>query len=389
VHSSKKRTTHDRITPPKWRRGSAIVDAILEFQHEPWIKLLLGGDELAEVRPGGIALLTGGTGSGKSSLAASLLVEHARHVGPAIAASLELPLDEFGARAIGLQRETSWKNVFQGRLARSEMESALPPRFAILERSHATIVNLEALITELRREYPGEPVLAAVDYVQLVTSSETEIRRRVADAMVQIDRVARGCRIVVIALSQGSRASSRALASGEKIGAETADAGAEASELERWSSITVAIGTKGQAADDGSCAVELSLGKTRMGAGDAVIPARYWGLSGRWRLAGAPRPASEVRAERVSERDAEKRSAAELAIAAAAERATEPMTRDDLGAKASTKATIARAAITNLIDRGELVEVRSKKPRAKAWKVWTRARAEAAGIAIVADSEGS
>lgn len=385
------RASQPTTTPAarKWKRCRDLVDMILARAAEPWTDLRLGSSTIASVRAGGIPLLIGGTGRGKTSLAASLLVAHAQHHGPAVAMSLELPDDEWTARAIGTQRDASWPDVLRGRVSADDMRTALPERLTIIDRSDASIDELRRAIADLKLEYPSQPFLVAIDYVQLMPSAESEIRRRVAVAMAMIDALARDTRVVVLALSQGSRGSTRELASGDRLGAETTDTGAEASELERWATLTLAIGKLGPEADDGTCAVDLSIGKSRMGGGDRVIPARYCGRSGLWRIVGDARPAADVRAERTSERDAEKCSAAELAIAAAAERAIEPMTRDDLAAKASTKATIARAAITNLIDRGELVEVRSKKPRAKAWKVWTRARADAAGIPIVTGSEGS
>jgi hypothetical protein len=95
----------------------------------------------------------------------------------------------------------------------------------------------------------------------------------------------------------GSRVSSRQLASGERLGRDTADAGAEAAELERWSVYTIGIGGHAPSEGDWS-AVDLSIGKGRIGGGDMVYPGRYCGRTGAWRLAGVPRPAAEVKAER-------------------------------------------------------------------------------------------
>ncbi len=106
---------------------------------------------------------------------------------------------------------------------------------------------------------------------------------------------------------------------------------------------------------------------------------------------GKARPAAEVRKERASAptRQAGKVHAAELAIAHAASLADGPKTREELYADAGGSSEITRAALKNLIGKGELVEVEQKKPHSKTWKLWTRTRAEAARIAIVADREAA
>ena len=173
------------------------------------------------------------------------------------------------------------------------------------------------------------------------------------------------------------------------MGRETADAGAEAAELERWSVYTIAIGGKagGKVSTDGEwSAVSLSIGKGRLGGGDTVRPASYWGRTGAWRVTGEARPAAEVRAERQGKKPGKGQRNAELALLAAAGQATEPKTRAELGSLAGVgKAETRSAAITALLDRDELVEVqiRANPHGAAAWKVWTRERAVAAGIGII------
>jgi hypothetical protein len=121
-----------------------------------------------------------------------------------------------------------------------------------------------------------------------------------------------------------------------------------------------------------------------MGGGDRVLSATYCGRSGRWRLAGEARSADDVRREREGESDAKKQHAAELAILAAAQQASEPQLREDLSGVAACSKSIRRAATAALLSRGDLVEVRSKNPRSHIWKVWTKANAERAGIPLAA-----
>ena len=62
---------------PRWRRAKDVVGEIYERSAEPWVSIALDGSVIATVRPGGIVLLIGGTGSGKSSLIMTTLVQHA------------------------------------------------------------------------------------------------------------------------------------------------------------------------------------------------------------------------------------------------------------------------------------------------------------------------
>lgn len=362
---------------PRWRRCRDVVDEILSRASEPLVRLALADDEIVSVRLGGIVLLIGGTGRGKTSLAATLLIEHAQSAGPAIAFSLELPDDEWTARPIGARCDTSWLGVLRGEVPRDRMLQVLPERLAIVGRDES-LAMLGIAIDDLAAEYPGEPILVAVDYAQLIgADSEDEIRPRIGKVMRQLDRLARDRRVALIVLSQGSRASARALSNGELIGAATTDAGAESADLERWASVTLAIGQHGTPAEDGSCAADISIGKSRMGNGDRVLPARYYRRSGLWRLTGEARPATEVLAERQMNRDSAKQAAAELAMAAFAERSPKPVSIRDLRTAAHVRGVMADAAIAALKARGELVDVHVRRRGMKRgeWPLWTAAKA--------------
>lgn len=379
-------TTDSASTPPskRWHRCRDLVPEIVRLSSEPSIALALGGDTIIEVRPGGIVLEIGASGGGKTSLAASLLVEHADHVGPAITMSLELPGEEFTGRVIGIRCDVSWLDVLTGKVPEEHMRAALPERLVVIPRRDASADALRDAIEDMRREYPGEPILAAVDYVQLMEeSTEREIRRRVADAMKALDTVAREQRVVMIAVSQGSRAASRALSSGLVLGAETADAGAEAAELERWSTATLAIGPHKPSEGRDHSFVDLSIGKSRMGIGDRVIPMRYCGRSGRWRIAGESRSAAEVRAEQTAAVNERKRTGLENELIGAATRSTEPLSCEALLGLVKGGARAKRAALAAALARGDIVHVMRRAQRSRAWLVWTPGQAAAAGIPAV------
>ncbi len=369
---------------PRYHRAPDLVGMIMSRASEPWCSLTLGGDELVRVRPGGMAVVMGPTGAGKSSLVVGILIEHARDRGPVVVLSRELPADELAARAIGMLCDASWPDVLTGRVPLSEMERVLGlPRMIVLDRRDATLRELTIAIEDIRAECPGEPVVIAIDYIQILESGERDARAKVADVIAQIDEIARAHRAVVIAISQMSRAASRAARGGEAVGADSTDGGAESAAIERAATVTLCIGSSGPDREDGTRAVDLSIGKGRMTGGDRVIPMSYCGRSGRWRVTGDARPAGEVKAERQQADASAAQTAAELALEMAATKATEPLTQADLIAKTGGNRKVATRAVRALLDRGDLVEVRQRKPRASAWKVWTRARAEAAGVPIV------
>lgn len=375
----------ETVRPP-WRRAPELVAAILDRAKDPWIALTLGGDQLALLRVGATVVVMGGSGSGKSSLTACFLVEHAKNVGPAIALSIELPDDEFGARIVGQRCEASWEQALRGEVPEPAMQHALAlPRLFVIDRRRATLANLEKCIDAARAEYPGEPILVAIDYAQLLDSKEREARQRVADVFAQIDDVAREKRVVAVALSQMSRANAQKARKGEAIGADSADLGAEAAAIERFATLTLSIGLAADR-EDGSSAVELSLGKWRMGKGDRVLPMTYFGKTGLWRVAGEAKKADEVREQRAAEKDKKVDQTLEAAFVGIASKATEPMSKKALkdqvtGAGAPRKV----AAIARLLARGELVEVMKKTKGAKKddWMVMHPDRARDAGMSIV------
>jgi hypothetical protein len=381
-------STTDIGPPPSgavW--GRDLIPLLAAAAAVPFVPITLGRDELVRIRVGGIVTIIAGSGAGKTSITACAVVEHARERGPAIVASLELPIEELAARIVGQSAGRSWEEALTGEVESLAVCGALDlPRLAILDRDIASLATLERAIGEARARFSDEPILVAVDYIQIVESEEREIRARVGDTMRRLSKIARTGRVVMLALSQTSRASGRALGAGESLGAETMTSAAEASDIERWSSITLALGSKSSPAEDGSVIVDLSIGKDRMHGGDRVLPARYDGRTGVWRIAGEAKPAMEVRAERAASKDRGEVDAAKDGIRGFVARSTEPVTREDLRGAAKRKKSITDAAVEELLDVGELVEVRSRKSRAKHWKIWTPAKAAEAGIAVVSDN---
>lgn len=382
------RYRRERAKTP-WRSLASFVDDIEAHKNDPWVSLRLVDDEIARLRVGAMAVLVGGPGSGKSTLAANLLYQHAADVGPAIMQSVELPGVEFTARTIGIKCDESWIGVLTGKIPLDEMRRVTAlERFVVLERDLATIGNLRITIEAMSKAFPGQPILIAVDYVQILDNErerrgDRDERLRVADIVKALDAIARSLGVVVIALSQMSTANAKAARAGDALGNDAGELAAETSAFNRYATVALSIGKKSDPFEDGSRTVELSIGKWRMGEGDRVLPMREWGRSGLWRVEGAAKTAQEVRDGREADKAVKAQQACELVMRAFAEKATAPVTREQLidacgGIKLRKTGKVA--AIAALLSRGDLIEVDRKQPKAKYWLLWTTERATQAGV---------
>ncbi len=369
---------------PKGHRCPDLVAMIMNRADEGFVIHTIGSVELYRLRLGGVAVLTGAPGTGKTSLSVGLALGHARDRGPVVYLSLEMDADELAARGIGMQCEASWEDVLCGRVRREFMEDALAvPRLVVLDGDDATLSNLEIAVAEMRAEYPDQPILVVIDYLQILPGDERDVRARVASAAQAVRRLAKRLKVTALAISQPSRAAGKALSAGELLGADSMTAMAESAEIERAAYITLALGSAGPDREDGSRAVDLSIGKGRMGGGDRVMPISFWGATGRMRIAGDARPAAEVRSEREGQRDGAKVHAALLAMCAVAARSSESLTRGQLTTSANVRGQVGVLAIRSGLTSGDLVEVRQKAPRSPNWRIWNRDRAVAAGVSIV------
>lgn len=374
---------------PAWLDREAIVALIRARAAEPWVSLGLGISEITKVRAGGIITLCGGTGAGKTSLANAIAARFAREQGWAVILSLELSADEMGGRMIGMATDAAWSQVLRGELADDRMLEVLPERLVMVEWQGATLDALDAKLSELSADHPGEPTLFVIDYGQLLENPSDEVRAKVSASWELAKRVATRHRSVGLMLSQMSRASSKAARGGERLGIDAIDGGAESAGIERWSSIVLELGMGGQADEHGRREVQLSIAKDRMEGGDRVLPMSYEGRTGRWAVIGDARDAADVRAEAKSRSADSQVATAKLAIQKVAETAPEPLTREELVSKAGIRSTTGRAAVCALLDEGHLVEVRQKKPRSPSWKLWTASKAAAAGVPLAGTAVAS
>jgi hypothetical protein len=276
--------------------------------------------------------------------------------------------------------DASWEDALRGRVPVADMTRVLDlPRLLVLDRRRATIRNLERAVDAARAMWPGEPILVAIDYAQLLESREREERQRVAHAFAQIDDCAARSGSSR-SRSRRCRVSARTARKGEALGADSADLGAETAAIERFATVTLSIGMAAER-EDGSSAVELSIGKWRMGKGDRVVPmttraARASGVSPAIR-----RPRARSREQRDADQADEGRSPLSSPSLAAAHQG-----QGSGHAQTSSTASVVAGSRPKwpcgrnaLIARGISIEVNQRQLRSKYWLVWTPDRARDVG----------
>ncbi len=375
-------STDSAAKPRRFRRSRELAALIVERMNDPWTELRFGDQVIVRAIVGSIITLVGGTGSGKTSAALTFAVEHMRRGDPVVMMSLELPAHHAAARAVGIQAHKSWESALRGEVSEEHMYALLPDELAIVDRRDADMDALHEATAAMVADYLGRPVLAIVDYLQIIGDAEDQ-RLRVSDAMEALASYAHDYPVLVLALSQSSRAGAHALGSGEKIGNEIVDTGAESAAIERWSTFKLGIGKQGEPDEFGSRNVQLSIAKGRMSGADAVINCRYHAVTGRWEAVGEARRASEVRAEAAISGDATTRQRLRILIDAALERALEPMSRNKIHTACAGKKGFVLAEISAMLadPTSGVVEVHPKVRGA--FQLWKRHHAERVGHRIV------
>lgn len=368
----------------RWRVPD-LADVIEANNALPWVTLHLGADkvEIARARAKSMIVMTAPSGAGKTSLALEMSWRHALEVGPVVYLSLELDADEAAGRIVGQRCLCSWEDALRCRVPRHDMDRALAlPRMVVLATEDATIARLVTAVELLRAENPGQPVLVVVDYLQLLVVGESsEERIKVSNAVEHLRRLAQRLAVVLLVLSQTSRAVAAQLKDGGLLGAETAATGAETAQIERAGALTIALGGM-KVQEDGETAMDLSIGKGRMGQGDRVYQALYDGKTGLTRIMGEPERAEVVRAKRLVETDSAKVARAADAIAGHLAAATGPKSISALRTELGINRSLAFAAASALLAEDRAVRVRGRKVGG-AWPLWHPDLAARAGVDVV------
>jgi hypothetical protein len=359
--------------PSTWYGRDAAIRLIRERANEPWISVGVAGKQVEEVRAGGTVTLQGPTGAGKTSLVCEMLLHHCDNKGYALVLSAELTADEFFARMIGIRAGVYWKAVLRGEVQDNAMREALPERVLVADGAGAHLDGLDTALGVLRADVgPTETILVAVDYGQIVDAPGDGVRDKVAAVWRTLNDIGRRHRAVILVLSQMSRAASKAARSGERLGAEAVDGGAESAAIERWSTLVLEIGAVGDEDAEGRREVSLSLAKGRMSGGDMVLPMTYEGRTGRWRVQGDARSAAEVKAEvreRVEGEKADRDDAAVFAAVLAGEPRVKETIRLSAISGAHGKVSAARivASLDRLVHDGRLRVEPTLHPVTQQW----------------------
>ncbi|MBK7536592.1 MAG: hypothetical protein IPI49_14735 [Myxococcales bacterium] len=244
---------------------------------------------MAELQAGESVYLMGPTGGGKSTLALGILCNHAEYSGPAIVVSRELSSAAAAARAGSILADVSWSDVLgksgaSGGRSREQAFARLSElsRFSMLAGEHTSLADIKRAISSVRGRFPGQPIMLAVDYLQIMEAERGghDIRQNISSIVEALRRLVAHERVVGLMISQMSRLTSRQARAGELVGKDAADAGAESSAIERSAAITLTIGELGEPDAEGWRDVVLNRGKSRYGGGDTVFTLRQRGSSG-------------------------------------------------------------------------------------------------------------
>lgn len=342
------------------------ADATAAWGALPTIPILIptperGGQEILRLKPGGIIVVIGGTGRGKTSMCLEISRCHAQWSGPSAFFGLELNIPETGGRIVGQHVGAGWMDA--AALPLEQVRAAMNvPRAHLFGRM--SLADLEARVLAMLARYPGEPLLVVIDYAQILQDDMTE-RLQFAAILerlrLQIQRWNEIGQVLAILTSQGSRGSSTLLSSGEALGADTTSSGAESAQLERMAYVTLALGVLGEDDGRGWKTVDLNVGKSRMGEGDVVLALQYHGKSGRFSFSGEVQKASELREKRAAEksdaRQADTFERAEQRVREFMGRLSEPIAPRVVEERAGGKGRDNRSAIVRMITTGEIIEV--------------------------------
>ena len=170
-----------------------------------------------------------------------------------------------------------------------------------------------------------------------------------------------------------------------RLASSTSSTGAESAQIERMAAVTVALGDV-KRNDDGTDNVTISVGKTRMGEGDRVIPAEFAGVTGAWRVLGPSVPAGQHQAGKEQAQTAKRLGVAKLSIAAFLAKAAAPLSKVALSEALALRRTVVIEAVEALLADSEsgVVEVRpAGKRNGPGRPVWMRDLATSAGVDIV------
>jgi KaiC/GvpD/RAD55 family RecA-like ATPase len=343
-------------------------------------------DDAAPLMGGHLVVVIGGSGSGKSTFTLQIARHHADTLGPTLLVSLELAGEEVAARIVSRECNVSWFAALRGVVSDGVMTRILDhDRIRIVDDFSVTPAHIRSHVLALQREFPGQLVLVVIDYVQILDAQGRDERERIKRAMEGLRTLAKELGVVFMLVSQSSRDGAKALRSGNAVGTEASATGAESSQIERAAYVTFSLGEMTESANlDGPVVVDLSIGKTRFGRGDLVVPLEYDGRRGSWAEAG-----NVVTATRHKVNRAEKKKGQDAALVAHATadlllRSDGPMSIADLRQQLHVKNAVMSEAVKQLLAESPLRVTRVKGKKAGGWwPLWSVSKAIERGVDLV------
>lgn len=352
----------------KSRPFSALATEIFAFMRRPrWSWGFPNLDRSAPVPMGSLVYVIGATGRGKSALVLWIARHHAGTLGPAIVFSAELAGAVAGARSVAQVTSATWFQVLSGGIDEADVIAALDvPKLRIVDEVTASwAADIEAEVVAAQEEHPGELVLVTVDYLQILRCEGRDPRAQVTTASATLRDIAKRTGAVILALSKASRATARGLRSGDLLGSDATEAGAESNGIEHDAIAQIQLGAMKPAdpddPDSPRSIVDVSVSKARFGRADVVIPFEFNGAHGTFHEAGDAEPASTRKVVASTNRAVNRVDEAKMRVRGFLGGVTEAVGAGDIadGAKGNRKVTLE--AIAAMLDAGELVTVMGKK----------------------------
>lgn len=377
----------ERRAPPGGRRLREAVAKLKQNRTAPVFKTGLAQvDDYAQLMGGHVIVLIGGSGSGKSTLTLQVTSHHAATLGPALIVSLELDGPELVARILSRECGVTWFGALRGEIGDERMMQALDnDRIRIVDDFTVTPNQIRNHVLALNREYPNQLVLVVVDYIQLLEANGRDERERLKRAIESLRTLAKDLDVVLLLVSQTSRAGGKALRSGDLVGVDASTAGAETSQIERAAYVTLTLGEMTDALEgSGITLVDMSIGKSRFRGGDRIVQLEYDGARGSWREHGEVVSAAKHKADKAAKSKSARIEGTVEAIAAVLAAADAPMSQRELRKQLRINNHNCSAAVTALL--GETTPRVARVKGAKEgghWPLWSPAKAASAGVDLV------
>ncbi len=262
----------------------------------PGLDALLGGGFTAKT----MNVIVAPSGRGKTSLATQISARYAESA-PALYYTAELTRAQLVARVLSQRTGYSWRDVIRGAVDPETMRQVLAPlELDVLGRCANPIGEIVRWVDAALARGHGAP-LVVIDYMQLVAdiaAAGADVRLANMLAVRALLHLAETKPIFMLVLSQGNRASSRAMREGNGGVEDYVDAGAETAALEQSASTLIAIVG---ALEDGAVDHDVTamLAKSRMGR-RGKTGLRLRGPTGRWEdLTTVPASPAERKAAEV------------------------------------------------------------------------------------------